>query len=243
MRCPQWLSATVCASAATARTCAVHGVDAKMGIRGIEVKMAGASPRRAGADNGSTREALYDAIERVMADAGYAGVSYRSIAAQVGVVPSLVQYYFPTVDDIFISAIRRRTDSNRARLTESMHTRPHEQLRVLWEFSWEEGTGALMSEFMAAGNHRPRVGTAIAEEVEKVRAVELRLLTEAFGPDAHPDGPFSMTGLLMLITGMPKYLNIEAGVGIETGHRDVIRQFERYLDEAEAQLHQARHIN
>lgn len=198
------------------------------------------SPRRTNAETSDTREAIFAAIEFVMADAGYVGVSYRAIATKAGVTPSLVQYYFPTVDDIFISAVRRRVDTNIARLTESVRERPTEQLRVLWEFSWEEGTGALMSEFMAAGNHRPKVGAAIAEAVEKVRAAELALLTAAFGPTARLDGPFSLTGLLMLITGMPKYLNIEAGVGIETGHRDIIREFEHYLDDVEAQLQRGR---
>ena len=200
-----------------------------------------ASARRTRAENSNIRETLFDAIEHAMAEVGYAGISYRAIAARAGVSPSHVQYYFPTLDDIFISAVRRRTDGNIARLTESMRARPGEQLRVLWEFSWEEGTGALMSEFMAAGNHRPRVGAAIAEVVEKVRAAELDLLYEAFGEDADRDGPFTLVGLLMLITGMPKYLNIEAGVGIETGHRELIRQFERYLDETEMRLVRQRH--
>lgn len=198
-----------------------------------------ASPHRAGARNGSTRDSIYDAIERTIAEFGHAGVSYRTIAATAGVAPSLVQYYFPSMDDIFISAVQRRTDMNIARLTESLRARPHEQLRVLWEFSWEEGTGALMLEFMAAGNHRPRVGAAMAAMVEKVRAVELDLLQAAFGPD-DGTGPFSLTGLLMLITGMPKYLNIEAAIGIESGHRDIIREFEQFIDDAEAQLQQRR---
>jgi AcrR family transcriptional regulator len=197
--------------------------------------------RRARADSAAIRETLFDAVEHLMAEVGYSRVSYRAIAAKAGISASHVQYYFPTVDDIFISTVRRRTDANIARLTRSMRARPTEQLQVLWEFSWEEGTGALMSEFMAAGNHRPKVGAAIAEVVEKVRAAELALLAEAFGSDLDCDEPFSSVGLLMMITGMPKYLNIEAGVGIETGHREIIRQFERFLDDTETRLHRNRH--
>jgi hypothetical protein len=68
-----------------------------------------------------------------------------------------------------------------------------------------------MSEFMAVGNHRPSIAAVIAEVVEKVRGIELNLLTAAFGDDAQPEGPLTLEAL-MLITGMPKYLNIEAGL-------------------------------
>lgn len=196
--------------------------------------------RRARPESSKIRETLFDAVERLMAEVGYSGVSHRAIAAKAGVSASHVQYYFPTVDDIFILTVRRRTDANIARLTQSMRARPAEQLRVLWEFSWEEGTGALMTEFMAAGNHRPKVGAAIADVVEKVRAAELALLTEAFGADLISDEPFSSAGLLMMITGLPKYLNIEAGVGIDTGHREIIQQFERFLDDTEMRWHRDR---
>src|SRR5436190_22487799 len=108
-----------------------------------------ASPRRFRAEASKTRNTIDDAIDQVMAEGGYAGVSYRSVAAKAGVVPSHVQYYFPSVDDIFISAIRRHTELNIQRLTDALRRRPDEQLRVLWEFSWGEGSGPQMSEYMA----------------------------------------------------------------------------------------------
>ena len=42
-------------------------------------------------------------VEKMMLDEGYASISYRALAAKAGVTPSLVQYYFPALDDIVTS--------------------------------------------------------------------------------------------------------------------------------------------
>ena len=54
-----------------------------------------ASTRRVGAETSKTRDLLLDCVERLMLDTGYAGVSYRAVAAKAGVTAGLVQYYFP----------------------------------------------------------------------------------------------------------------------------------------------------
>jgi AcrR family transcriptional regulator len=97
-----------------------------------------------------------------MLEEGYAGVSYRALATKAGVTPSLVQYYFPSVDDIFIAAIRRYSDRNLTHLTRALERRPDDPLRAVWEYSWDEATGALMTEFMALGNHRKTIRNEIA---------------------------------------------------------------------------------
>jgi len=82
-----------------------------------------ASSRRVGAETSKTRDVLLDSVERLMLKEGYAGVTYRAVAAKAGVTASLVQYYFPTLDDIFIAAIRRSTERNVARLTKALEKR------------------------------------------------------------------------------------------------------------------------
>ena len=128
-----------------------------------------ASSRRVGAVTSKTRDVLLDSVERLMLKEGYASVTYRAVAAKAGVTASLVQYYFPTLDDIFIAAIRRSTERNLARLTKALQKRPDEPLRVLWEYSWDEATSALTIEFMALGNHRKSIRTEIADVTEQVR--------------------------------------------------------------------------
>ena len=148
--------------------------------------------------------------------------------------PSLVQYYFPTLDDIFVATIRRSTDRNVARLTEALAEHPDDPLRVLWQYSWAEATGALITEFMALGNHRKSIRAEIAEVTERVRRVQLEALERRFGNGvALPDGRLSPGALLLLITGIPKFLNLEEGIGVQTAHDEVVEAFERYLGAAE----------
>lgn len=42
---------------------------------------------------------------------GYAAVTYRALAAEAGVTPALVQYYFPALDDLLVATIRRRVST------------------------------------------------------------------------------------------------------------------------------------
>ncbi|MDO7881470.1 TetR/AcrR family transcriptional regulator [Salinibacterium soli] len=55
------------------------------------------------------REALLDAVLRVLERDGASGVTHRSVAAEAGVPVASATYYFATLDDLFVSALRRAT--------------------------------------------------------------------------------------------------------------------------------------
>lgn len=191
------------------------------------------SARRVGAETSKTRETLLDCVVTMMTEEGYASVSYRALATKAGVTPSLVQYYFPSLDDIFIAAIRRYSDRNLAFLTKALEARTEDPLRTVWEYSWDEATGVLMTEFMALGNHRKTIRTEIAAVTEGVRKVQLDALTAKFGTNARPVGDLSLPALQLLMSGLPKLLNLEEGIGVKTAHNEVTETFERYLDAVE----------
>ncbi|HYB80485.1 MAG TPA: TetR/AcrR family transcriptional regulator [Mycobacterium sp.] len=192
-----------------------------------------ASPRRVGAETSKTRDALLDCVETMMLEEGYASVSYRALATKAGVTASLVQYYFPSLDDIFLAAIRRYSDRNFELLRRSLETRTEDPLHAMWEYSWDEATGALITEFMALGNHRKSIRSEIADVTERMRKVQIDALRDKYSPDARLTGDLSLGAVVLLITGLPKFLNLEEGVGVKTAHADVIRAFERYLDAIE----------
>jgi TetR/AcrR family transcriptional regulator, transcriptional repressor for nem operon len=192
-----------------------------------------ASARRVGAETSKTRDTLLDQVEKMMLEEGYASVSYRALAKAAGVAPSLVQYYFPTLDDIFLAAIRRYSERNLELLAKALQSRPDDPLRALWEFSRAEATGALMTEFMALGNHRKSIRAEIAGVTERVRKEQLQALVAKFGRNARPGGDFSLPALQLLISGLPKFLNLEAGIGVKTAHKEVTTAFEQYLDSIE----------
>lgn len=197
--------------------------------RSSEETMA-SSPRRVGAETSKTRDTLLDRVEKMMLDEGYASVSYRAVATAAGVTPSLVQYYFPTLDDIFLAAIRRYSERNLAVLARALDRHVEDPLRAVWEFSWHEATGALMTEFMALGNHRKSIRAEIAGVTEQMRKLQLDALTAKFGEGAHPGGHLSLPALQLLISGLPKLLSLEEGVGVDTAHEEVTAAFERYVN-------------
>jgi AcrR family transcriptional regulator len=185
--------------------------------------------RRVGAVTSKKRDKLLDCVERLMLREGYAGVTYRAVAAKAGVTAGLVQYYFPTLDDLFIAAIRRRASENLERLTAALDARPSEPLRVLWEYSQEESTAALTTEFLALGNHRKSIASVIAEVSEEVRQVQADVLARHVPAAGGSLDGLSPAVLLFLVTGVPKLIRLEEGVGITSTHDDVVRFFDSFL--------------
>lgn len=56
------------------------------------------------------RRLLLDATLRLVGRAGAVAVTQRAVAAEAGVAPSAVLYYFPTVDDLLVAALRDVND-------------------------------------------------------------------------------------------------------------------------------------
>ena len=55
------------------------------------------------------REALLDAVLRVLEKQGAGAVTHRAVAKEAGVPLSAATYYFGTLDDLYVSALRRAT--------------------------------------------------------------------------------------------------------------------------------------
>ncbi len=68
--------------------------------------------RRIGAESSASRGLLLDAALRLMVDEGYAAVTSRRVAAEAGLKPQLVHYYFRTMDDLFVAVVRRGAAQN-----------------------------------------------------------------------------------------------------------------------------------
>lgn len=192
-----------------------------------------AANRRVGAETSKTRETLLDAVEQLLLDEGYAGVSYRVLAAKANVTPSLVQYYFPSLDSLFVAMIRRLIERDVDRWDAALEKRPDEPLRVLWEYSRGETAGVLSMELMALGNHRPALRAEIAAGTERIRELQLEAVVAKYGDGNFLDDRFSPDAMVLLLTGMPKYLSLEDGIPVKMGHRPIIAAFESYLDSIE----------
>jgi len=56
------------------------------------------------------RAALLDGVLRVLERGGPSAVTHRAVATEAGVPVSAATYYFATLDDLYLSALRRATD-------------------------------------------------------------------------------------------------------------------------------------
>src|SRR5215831_7655704 len=64
-----------------------------------------------------TRKRIIEAAERVLARDGYAATSVKDIAAEAGVAPGLVHYYFKTKDELVVAAVTHACESLRPPIT------------------------------------------------------------------------------------------------------------------------------
>jgi AcrR family transcriptional regulator len=189
------------------------------------------TPRRVGAETSKTRAVLLDCTERLMVDEGYAAVTYRNVAAQAGVTPGLVQYYFPALDDLFVALVRDRAERGLKKLIRQLRTdRP---LRALWQYVNHRASAALTAELTALANHRKAIQAEIAQAGDKARELALAALEERAEDYAFLGEQVSPKVLVFLMTSTPRMVVMEEAAGMTNAHAETIEFFERYLDRVE----------
>lgn len=117
--------------------------------------------RRMGVPGSETWSALLDAAEKLMREKGYAAVTSRQLAAEAGLSPQIVYFYFKTMDDLFESLFKRLADNLLQAFDEI--GRAAEPLVAMWERSCDPTHSVLMAEFMSLSNHRKQLQKVIGE--------------------------------------------------------------------------------
>src|SRR5262245_33115014 len=109
-----------------------------------------------------------------MVEEGYPAVTSRRIAAEAGVNPALVHYYFRTMDDLFLALFRRRAEMGLQQQAAAVAS--DQPLWALWDQSRNSQGTALTNEFVALANHRKVIRTEIAATVAHYRAEEIKVI-------------------------------------------------------------------
>lgn len=189
-----------------------------------------AAPRRTGTESSKTRFVLLDVTERLMLEEGYAAVTSRRVAAEAGVTPPLVHYYFPTLDDLFLAVFRRRAEEQLERQARLLVS--DQPLHALWAFSNDPAAVAFTIEFMALANHRKSIRSEIATYAERFREAQVEVLAAAVreGLDVGDVPPRALAAILNQVA---RGLGMEAAVGMTTGHEEARALVARCLDEVE----------
>lgn len=170
-------------------------------------------------DPETTRRLILDAAEQIMIAEGYAAVSSRRVAQEIGVNAATVHYYYPTTDDLFIALHERMTSQQLVDLDKVL-SEPA-PLQALWDFQSSWRHSALGVEFIALSNHRKSIQRVLANTTEDARdhqAAALQRAVSGAGIDTSLVSPLALTTILVAIA---RTLANEERVGITGGHDDV----------------------
>jgi TetR/AcrR family transcriptional regulator len=169
-----------------------------------------------------------------MLDEGYAAVTSRRVAAQAGLKPQLVYYYFRTMDDLFLALFRRRAEQGLQRQAQALES--SQPLWALWDLSRDSRGTALTMEFIALANHRKAIRSEIASVAERLRAEQaagLESVLTAYGIDAEQCPPMVFA---VLLSSISRFLVIEhEALDMSSGHDETVAFVEGILSRMEGQ--------
>lgn len=196
-----------------------------------------APARRTKDGTSETRTALLDAAEELMLEEGYAAVTTRRIAAKTGLNSALVYYYFDTMDALFIALFRRGAERTRERWA-AVADAP-QPLWAFWDLLRDPANTARTMEFIALANHRKAIRTEIAAAARKFHRMQLKSLSnvlEGYGVDPQR---WPAASLIVMMTGIARYLLIEDAFDVTAGHAETIGVVERLIRELEGERREA----
>jgi AcrR family transcriptional regulator len=179
----------------------------------------------------AAEEALLDAAERVLVDAGYAGITTRRLAEEAGVNHGLVHYYFGSVENLLVRVLERFTERQIARQREM-----YAAADVPFLEKWRTAMRYLMSEdvayekvwfeLQALAWNRPE----LKERVERVNGEWRAVLTEAFAEPRERYGiEMPLDALVSLVITFNEGIILERLSGITEGHQQLLDWIDQWL--------------
>lgn len=190
-----------------------------------------AAKRRIGSEQAESRTLILNITEQLMLDEGYGAVTTRRVAKEADIRPSLVHYYFPTTDDLFLALYRRVVDEEIARQDESLHSK--QSLKKFWNSYRNKQRTAIAMEFMALGNHRKVIKQEIAEYTERTRKRRAEALAKMIDMKSIEPANCGAAGLSVLLISVARTLVMEEGLGISCGHKEAKAFVEWWLERLE----------
>ena len=187
--------------------------------------------RRVGAEDSATRVVILDTTERLMLEEGYAAVTTRRVAGEAGLKPPLVHYYFLTTDDLLVAVYQRAAQRNVERVSRALASA--KPLSELWALSTDPTRTTLAVEFMALANHRKRIRSEIAANIERSRTMQTEVLKRLLRDQGISLGECPPLAISVVIAGVSRALVMEAALGVSSGHAETRALVESWLQKLE----------
>ena len=196
------------------------------------------STRPEHAEEIDARTALLDAVERLMLSEGYAAVTSRRVAAEAGVNPGLVYYYFGPMDNLFVEVFRRSAARMLGRQAEALAS--EQPLWALWGLISDQTNTALNLEFLALGNHRKVVMDEMKDFSKRFRRLQFDGLSEILVKYRVDTELWPTEAVMLFMDGVARFMGEERTYGLSLGHTQAIIVVERLIGELEGRRRRRR---
>jgi AcrR family transcriptional regulator len=178
----------------------------------------------------AAEEALLDAAERLLVDAGHAGITTRRLAEEAGVNHGLVHYYFGSVENLLVRALERFTERmiERQRALYASEEPFVEKWRTAMRFLVAEDVTyeKVWLELQALAWN----DAGLRERLARVNGEWRSVLTEAFREPHRELGiEMPLEALVSLVITFNLGIIVERLGGIETGHRELLDWIDGWL--------------
>jgi AcrR family transcriptional regulator len=184
-----------------------------------------------GVEETDARTALLDATERLMLSEGYAAVTSRRVAAEAGVNPGLVYYYFGPMDELFLEVFRRSAARSLDRQAEALAS--EQPLWALWDLIRDQTKTALNLEFLALGNHRKVVMAEMKEFSVRFRRLQFEGLSTILARHGVDTTLWPPEAVMVLMDAAARFMGEERSYGLNLGHAQTVTVVERLISQLE----------
>jgi AcrR family transcriptional regulator len=186
--------------------------------------MTKAAIRRTRKPPAERRDEIVAAACRVALEEGLQSVTLRRVAEVVGIMPGLVNHYFPVADDLAATAFAVAAEAERETVFSA--ARPEagviQRLRALLDVLCAEGSDAislLWLDAWQASRNRPALHAEVGRQMEAWQVRLAALISEgvAAGQFQVGDAPTAAMRILALIDGM----SVQAAIPQRMGYQAV----------------------
>jgi AcrR family transcriptional regulator len=182
----------------------------------------------------AAEDALLDAAERLLVDAGYAAVTTRRLAEEAGVNHGLVHYYFGSIENLLVRTLERFTEQLIAR-QRAMYSDPDIPFVEKWRRAMryldeDRPYQKIWYELQALAWNRPELRV----RVDHVDAEWRGVLTEALAEPRERYGiPMPLEALVSLVVTFNEGIILERLSGVEEGHQELLDWIDGWLETKE----------
>lgn len=189
-----------------------------------------ATTRRMGPKGSEIWHLMLDAAEDILRDEGYGALTSRRVAERIEVKQRLVYYYFQTMEELIVETFIRLKARDLERITHALKS--NHSIREIWNVCVDTTDTRLVQEFMALANRIEPLRLEVVEYIEVSRQMHIEALADAISK-AEPGIGLPPAAAAIFATSAALAVHREAGLGINTGHADVMNVIDAFLTKLE----------